>query len=104
MRGRRTLRSASTSQLSVPSVRLSTGDPRAFAVADPHIWNSMPADITAFDSLPAFRRRLKTHLFHHSYPDGVLRNFPYRPWPSNFDILFWPRLGYYYHYYYYHIS
>jgi hypothetical protein len=72
MPGRRALRSAYTSQLLVPSVRLSTVGPRAFAVAGPQIWNSLPADITAIDSLPAFRRRLKTHLFHHSYPDVVL--------------------------------
>ena len=52
MPGRRALRSASTSQLFVPSVRLSTVGPRAFAVAGPQIWNSLPADITAIDSLP----------------------------------------------------
>ena len=44
MPGRRALRSASTSQLFLPSVRLSTVGPRAFAVAGPQIWNSLPAD------------------------------------------------------------
>jgi hypothetical protein len=52
MPGRRAVRSASTSQLFVPSVRLSTVGPHAFAVAGLQIWYSLPADITAIDSLP----------------------------------------------------
>jgi len=58
------LRSASHRQLIVPHVRHSTFGARAFAIAGPTVWNSLP------DSLrdPAvgpdqFRRDLKTHLF-----------------------------------------
>ena len=58
------LRSASRRQLIVPRVRRSTFGARAFAIAGPTVWNSLP------DSLrdPAvgpdqFRRDLKTHLF-----------------------------------------
>jgi hypothetical protein len=61
--GRRALRSASTPQLFVPPVRLSTVGHRAFSVAGPQIWNSLPVDITMIDSLPVFRRRLKTFCF-----------------------------------------
>ena len=70
--GRRALRSASTRQLFIPQVRLSTVGTRAFPVAGPKFWNSLPADITAIDSLPVFRRRLKSYLFHFSYPDVIL--------------------------------
>ena len=62
--GRQHLRSASRRQLTVPRVRRSTFGARAFAIAGPTVWNSLP------DSLrdPAvgpdqFWRDLKTHLF-----------------------------------------
>jgi len=62
--GRQHLRSASRRQLIVPRVRRSTFGARAFAIAGPTVWNSLP------DSLrdPAvgpdqFRRDLKTYLF-----------------------------------------
>ena len=62
--GRQHLRSASRHQLIVPRVRRSTFGARAFAIAGPTVWNSLP------DSLrdPAvgpdqFRPDLKTHLF-----------------------------------------
>ena len=62
--GRQHLRSTSHHQLIVPRVHRSTFGARAFAIAGPTVWNSLP------DSLrdPAvgpdqFRRDLKTHLF-----------------------------------------
>jgi len=67
--GRRALRSADTSRLSVPSVRLSTVDSRAFPVAGPRIWNALPQETTSAQSLSLFRQRLKSHLFRRSYPD-----------------------------------
>jgi hypothetical protein len=70
--GRRHLRSASTAQLLVPPVRLATVGTRAFAVAGPTVWNSLPADVTSSDSLPIFRRRLKTFLFNLSFPDVII--------------------------------
>jgi hypothetical protein len=57
-------------------VRLSTVGHRAFSVAGPQIWNSLPVDITMIDSLLVFRRRLKTHLFHISCPDVLLELAP----------------------------
>jgi len=62
-----TLRSASTSRLLVPPVRLSTVGSRAFNVASPRIWNLLPEEITSM-----FRQRLKTFLFEKSYPDVIL--------------------------------
>ena len=65
--GRRSLRSASTHQLLVPAVRRTTIGSRSFNVCGPAVWNSLPADIADIDSLPVFRRRLKSHLFSYSY-------------------------------------
>jgi len=45
--GRQTLRSASTSRLLVPPVRLSTIGGRAFNVAGPRIWNLLLEEISS---------------------------------------------------------
>jgi hypothetical protein len=68
---RRHLRSAATGRLDVRSTRLKTVGDRAFSVAGPRLWNSLPDDIINCQSLPVFRRKLKTHLFRHSYPDFI---------------------------------
>jgi len=60
---RRRLRSASTSALVTPSSRRSTIGDRAFFVAAPRVWNSLPSSVTASQTLGTFRHRLKTHLF-----------------------------------------
>ena len=62
------LRSAATGRLDVRSTRLKTVGDRAFIVAGPRLWNSLPDNIINCQSLPVFRRKLKTHLFRHSYP------------------------------------
>ena len=69
---RRSLRSASSHRLIVPRFKLSTVGARAFTVAAPSVWNSLPAEVANTDSLPLFRRRLKAHLFRLSYPDIAL--------------------------------
>ena len=43
----------------VPSVKLSTVGGRAFPVAGPTIWNSLPDDVISAPSLSTFRQRLK---------------------------------------------
>ena len=65
-----TLRSASRPLLHVPQTPTVYGS-RAFSVAAPTLWNSLPADITNAASLTAFRNRLKTFLFHRT-PSGCL--------------------------------
>jgi hypothetical protein len=42
---------------------------RAFLVASAKLWNELPGDFTAAQSLTAFRQQLKTRLFRHSYPE-----------------------------------
>ena len=69
--GRRTLRSGGTSRLIVPSVRRSTVGDRAFSVAGPRVWNTLPEEITTSQSLLTFRQQLKTWLFRKSYPDII---------------------------------
>ena len=62
------LRSASTSTLVVPVMRLLTVGDRAFPVAAARMWNSLLADVTSSPSLSTFKRQLKTELFVRSYP------------------------------------
>ena len=57
------LRSAESSQLTVPRTRTNYGD-RSFAIHGPVVWNSLPADLCLLNiSLPVFRKRLKMFLF-----------------------------------------
>ena len=70
--GRRTLRSGGTSRLIVPSVRRSTVGDRAFSVAGPRVWNTLPEEITTSQSLLTFRQQLKTWLLRKSYPDIII--------------------------------
>jgi len=62
--GRHHLQSARRHQLSVPRVQRSTFGTRAFSVAGPTVWNSLPDDLRdpTVNSVQ-FRRNLKTHLF-----------------------------------------
>jgi len=60
------LRSAARGDLVVPRTRLRLGN-RAFSVAGPVVWNSLPTDIRSAPTLGTFRNRLKTHLFLQSY-------------------------------------
>ena len=62
------LRSASTSSLVVRRTWLSTVGDRAFPVAGPRIWNSLPQHVTSAPSLAIFRSRLKTPLFRRCFP------------------------------------
>jgi len=47
------------SSAGIPSVKLSTVGGRAFPVAGPIIWNSLPANVISAPSLSTFRQRLK---------------------------------------------
>ena len=62
----RSLRSSVANLLTVPPHKLTFGS-RAFRVAAPTIWNSLPDDIRSSNSLAVFRRRLKTHFFNRAF-------------------------------------
>ncbi len=56
----RSLCSASERRITVPSQR----DTKTFSLTVPSWWNDLPNSIRAAESLPIFKKRLKTHLFH----------------------------------------
>ena len=64
---RRRLRFASLADLTVPATRHSTLGDRAFAVAGPRAWNTLPNAIRRCSSPDTFKRSLKTHLYLQSY-------------------------------------
>jgi len=73
--GRQSLRSGGTNRLMVPSARRSTVGDRAFTVAGPRVWNTLPEEITTSQTLSIFRQQLKTWLFSKSYPDIIISTF-----------------------------
>jgi len=52
-----------TSNYTIPRTQTKFGD-RAFSVAGPVIWNSIPESIRAADNVHTFKRLLKTHFFN----------------------------------------
>ena len=65
---RRRLRSVSSANLVVPPTRPSTIGDRAFTVASPRAWNSLPSDIrSSTPSFDTFKKHLKSYLFQLSF-------------------------------------
>ena len=62
------LRSATGTNYFVPRTRTKFGD-RAFSVAGPVVWNSLPAAVRHADSLHSLKRRLKSHFFSLCFND-----------------------------------
>ena len=56
-------RSSDPSDLVVPRARLRFGE-RAFSVAAPRLWNSLPVDIRNAATLHTFKKKLKTFMFY----------------------------------------
>jgi len=61
------LRSSSSHYLSVPHDNLKFGS-HAFRSPALRVWNSLPVSIRESQSLPTFRRHLKTFYFQSAYP------------------------------------
>ena len=59
----RNLRSSSMAMLNAPPSKTSTYGDRAFAVAAPKLWNTLPRKIREAESLDSFKSQLKTYLF-----------------------------------------
>ena len=53
--------------LYIPRVKTKAGT-RAFSVAAPKVWNSLPASVKSQGNIVSFRRHLKTYLFNAAYP------------------------------------
>ena len=63
----RQLRSSGSGLLFVPRVKTNAGT-RAFSVAAPTLWNSLPDSVKSARNIASFRRNLKTYLFKMAYP------------------------------------
>ncbi|KAK2173954.1 hypothetical protein NP493_841g00002 [Ridgeia piscesae] len=66
-RNYRQLRSTSSNPLYIPRVKAKAGT-RAFSVAAPKVWNSLPVSVKSEGHIVSFHRRLKTYLFNAAYP------------------------------------
>ena len=65
------LRTALGGDLYVPRTRRKLRD-RAFAIAAPRVWNSLPTDIKLHRlTTTSFKRHLKTVLFHRTFADHM---------------------------------
>ena len=76
-RSTRSLRSSSCHQLFIPRHNLSFGS-RAFRFSAPRIWNKLTLRIRETQSLPAFKRHLKTHFSSQPTPP-LATHHPTRP-------------------------
>jgi len=63
---RQRLRSVSSLDYIVPRTKTKFGD-RAFSVAGPTVWNSLPESVRSAETLSGFKRKLKTYLFNISF-------------------------------------
>ena len=62
----RALRSATNNDMAVPRSRSKFGE-RAFSIAAPRAWNSIPVDLHATLNTATFKKNPKTLLFCESY-------------------------------------
>ena len=61
------LRSSGSIILSMPAVRSKTLGDRAFMVAAPTLWNSLPKELRAITNVNSFKAHIKTYLFRTLY-------------------------------------
>ena len=74
--GRSHLRSAASGDFLVPACQTLTIGPRAFIVACPRAWNSLPRHLRRPGiSLPVFKKELKTELFRRMLDDRTLNHY-----------------------------
>ena len=63
----RTLRSSGTGLLVVPKVKTKTYGEASFHYYGPRLWNSLPEDLRAAETVDVFKKRLKTFLFNLAF-------------------------------------
>ncbi len=63
----RCLRSSNQKLLLVPRSRLKKKGDRAFAIAGPKLWNSLPVSIRMIPTESLFKTRLKAYLFERAF-------------------------------------
>jgi len=84
---------------------------RAFSIAAPSIWNSLPADIRLCESISTFKRHLKTHPMASVQTHSLVLQVPLYLWISRccccccccyYCCYYYYFLTLYYYYYYYY--
>ena len=68
----RTLRSNTKNLLQIPHTNLKRLGDRAFCAYAPHLWNELPDDIKAADSVKNFKKQLKTLLFREEFIKALM--------------------------------
>uniref|UniRef100_A0A3B3H962 Reverse transcriptase domain-containing protein n=1 Tax=Oryzias latipes TaxID=8090 RepID=A0A3B3H962_ORYLA len=63
----RTLRSSGAGLLVVPKVRTKTYGEASFCHHGPRLWNGLPENLRAAETVEVFKKRLKTHLFNLAF-------------------------------------
>ena len=63
----RNLRSMSEKTLVVPMRNMKTFGERAFSFQVPKVWNDLPIHLKNCNTLPTFKKQLKTYLFKKAY-------------------------------------
>ena len=76
----RSLRSSSSLSICVPTRKTTMAKSKSFSSVASYFWNKLPCHLSSISTLPAFRKRLKHHLFSSAFPGN--------PSPSN-DIMFY---------------
>ena len=66
------LRSSGSVLLSMPAVRSKTLGDRAFMVAAPRLWNSLPKELRAITNVNSFKAHIKTYRFRALYWWAIL--------------------------------
>ena len=66
------LRSSDSVLLSMPAARSKTLGDRAFMVAAPRLWNSLPKELRAITNVNSFKAHIKTYLFKTLYWWAIL--------------------------------
>ena len=64
----RSLRSSSSLSLCVPSRKTAMARSKSFSSVASYTWNRLPCHLSSISALPAFRKRLKHHLFSSAFP------------------------------------
>lgn len=66
------LRSSGSILLSMPAVRSKTLGDKAFMVAAPRLWNSLPKELREITNVNSFKAHIKTYLFRTLYWWAIL--------------------------------
>ena len=64
----RSLRSSSSLSICIPSRKTAMARSKSFSSVASDTWNGLPCHLSSISALPAFRKRLKHHLFSTAFP------------------------------------